>query len=550
MSVIVSLMGGLGFFLYGMKLMSEGLQKVAGSKMRSILEVFTKNRVIGLLVGIFFTALIQSSNATTVMVVSFVNSGLMKLAQAPGIILGANIGTTVTGQLIAFDLADIAPLFVIIGVLMVMFVKNNLTISRLGEVILGFGILFMGISGISGALNEAKEIPAVVNALGSLTNPFLAFLVGWVATAILQSNSATVGIIMLLAREGLMGLPICLFMMLGCNIGCTMSAILASFGCKKDAKRAACVHLLFNISGTIVCSIIFLLFGKQVVDFFMGISGNEAGRMIANANSIIKVCQVLLMLPFTPLLVKATYFIIRGNDEEDKKFELAYISSKHAMSPTTAVLQAVREMERMAETNLIRAMNTLVTRDQKEIDEVYRVEENINFLNKEITNYLVHLNQASLPTSDVMRIGALFHVVNDIERIGDHAENVADSAVQMTNDNVTFSKQGELDLSEMLDMVLKILDESIEMFAKNDLQHLQEIIDIENSIDQEERDLQQKHVERLTRNECTPEAGMIFSDLVSGLERVADHATNIAFSILDEDPEEKAAREAVAGAEK
>ena len=178
MSVIVSLMGGLGFFLYGMKLMSEGLQKVAGSKMRSILEVFTKNRVIGLLVGIFFTALIQSSNATTVMVVSFVNSGLMKLAQAPGIILGANIGTTVTGQLIAFDLADIAPLFVIIGVLMVMFVKNNLTISRLGEVILGFGILFMGISGISGALNEAKEIPAVVNALGSLTNPFLAFLVG------------------------------------------------------------------------------------------------------------------------------------------------------------------------------------------------------------------------------------------------------------------------------------------------------------------------------------------------------------------------------------
>ena len=607
MSVIVSLMGGLGFFLYGMKLMSEGLQKVAGSKMRSILEVFTKNRVIGLLVGIFFTALIQSSNATTVMVVSFVNSGLMKLAQAPGIILGANIGTTVTGQLIAFDLADIAPLFVIIGVLMVMFVKNNLTISRLGEVILGFGILFMGISGISGALNEAKESPAVVNALGSLTNPFLAFLVGWVATAILQSNSATVGIIMLLAREGLMGLPICLFMMLGCNIGCTMSAILASFGCKKDAKRAACVHLLFNISGTIVCSIIFLLFGNQVVDFFMGISGNEAGRMIANANSIIKVCQVLLMLPFTPLLVKATYFIIRGNDEEDKKFELAYISSKHAMSPTTAVLQAVREMgvllmlpftpllvkatyfiirgndeedkkfelayisskhamspttavlqavremermAQMAETNLIRAMNTLVTRDQKEIDEVYRVEENINFLNKEITNYLVHLNQASLPTSDVMRIGALFHVVNDIERIGDHAENVADSAVQMTNDNVTFSKQGELDLSEMLDMVLKILDESIEMFAKNDLQHLQEIIDIENSIDQEERDLQQKHVERLTRNECTPEAGMIFSDLVSGLERVADHATNIAFSILDEDPEEKAAREAVAGAEK
>ena len=179
-------------------------------------------------------------------------------------------------------------------------------------------VFCLWVSPVSQEPERSKRDPAVVNALGSLTNPFLAFLVGWVATAILQSNSATVGIIMLLAREGLMGLPICLFMMLGCNIGCTMSAILASFGCKKDAKRAACVHLLFNISGTIVCSIIFLLFGKQVVDFFMGISGNEAGRMIANANSIIKVCQVLLMLPFTPLLVKATYFIIRGNDEEDK----------------------------------------------------------------------------------------------------------------------------------------------------------------------------------------------------------------------------------------
>ncbi|MCI5648692.1 MAG: Na/Pi cotransporter family protein [Fusicatenibacter sp.] len=544
MDVVMSLVGGLGFFLYGMKLMSEGLQKVAGSKMRRILEVFTKNRVIGVLVGTFFTALIQSSNATTVMVVSFVNSGLMKLSQAPGIILGANIGTTVTGQLIAFDLADIAPLFVIIGVIMAMFIKNHMTISRLGEVILGFGILFMGISTISGALNVAKEIPMVVQILGSLTNPLVAFLVGWAATAILQSNSATVGIIMLLAREGLMELPVCLFMMLGCNIGCTMSAILASMGCKKDAKRAAAVHLLFNISGTIVCAIIFTLAGDYVVNFFLQISGNEPGRMIANANSIIKVCQVILMLPFTPLLVKMTYFLIRGTDKEEKKFELAYIGVKHGYSPTTAVLQAVREMERMAkmaETNLIRAMNTLVTHDQKEIDEVYRVEENINFLNKEITNYLVHLNQATLPTDDVMRIGALFHVVNDIERIGDHAENVADASVQMIDDEVVFSKQGERDLSDMLDMVLKILDFSIEMFAKDDRQHVQEIMDLENSIDQEERDLQQKHVERLTRNECTPEAGMIFSDLISGLERVADHSTNIAFSILDEDPEEAAA---------
>ncbi|MCI6432640.1 MAG: Na/Pi cotransporter family protein [Oliverpabstia sp.] len=540
MSIIMSLVGGLGFFLYGMKMMSEGLQKVAGSKMRSILEVFTKNRVIGVLVGTFFTALIQSSNATTVMVVSFVNSGLMKLAQAPGIILGANIGTTVTGQLIAFDLADIAPLFVIVGVIMAMFIKDHMTVSRLGEVILGFGILFMGISAISGALTEAKEIPEVVQALSSLSNPFVAFIVGCIATAILQSNSATVGIIMLLAREGLVELPVCLFMMLGCNIGCTMSAILASVGCKKDAKRAACIHLLFNISGTIVCAIILIIAGDVVVNFFMEISGNEAGRMIANANSIIKVGQVILMLPFTQWLVKAACLVIPGDDKKEEEFELLYIGNKHAFSPTTAVLQAVRELERMANmaiTNLERAMNTLISHDQKELDEVYRVEKNIDYMNKEITNYLVHLNQSKLPIDDVMSIGSLFHVVNDIERIGDHAENVADASIMMRDDEVVFSKDGEQDLIHMMGMVQKIVNYSVEMFSKNDRQHLQEILVLEDQIDQEERILQQKHVERLTQNECTPEAGMIFSDIISGLERVADHATNIAFSILDEDPE-------------
>lgn len=542
MHILMSLVGGLGFFLYGMKMMSEGLQKVAGTKMRSILEVFTRNRVIGVLVGTFFTALIQSSNATTVMVVSFVNSGMMKLAQTPGIILGANIGTTVTGQLIAFDLEDIAPLFVIVGVILAMFVKNNLTVSRLGEVVLGFGMLFMGIAGISGALAEAKEIPEVVAVLGALKNPFLAFLVGWVGTAILQSNSATVGIIMLLAREGLVALPVCLFMMLGCNIGCTMSAMLASVGCKKDAKRAAVIHLLFNISGTIVCAVLFVLAGDTVIDFFMRISGNEAGRMIANANSIIKVCQVLLILPFTQWLVKASYLLVRGSDKEEEKFEMHYIGRKHGFSPTTAVLQAVREMERMANMaleNLTHAMENLEKYDQKKLDEVYQVEKQIDYMNREITNYLVHLNQSSLPIDDAMSIGGLFHVVNDIERIGDHAENMADAAVTMKEDQVVFSREGKQDLAHMAGKVFTIISYAVEMFSKNDRRYMQAILDLENEIDQEERMLQKKHVERLTQGECTPEAGMIFSDVISGLERVADHATNIAFSMLEEDPDEK-----------
>lgn len=542
MSIVIALAGGLGFFLYGMKMMSEGLQKAAGSKMRGILEVFTKNRVIGVLVGTFFTALIQSSNATTVMVVSFVNSGLMKLSQAAGIILGANIGTTVTGQLISFNLSDIAPIFVIVGVVMVMFVKNHITVNRIGEVILGFGILFMGISAISASLNEAKEIPAVVNALSSLSNPFFAIIAGWIATAILQSNSATVGIIMLLAREGLVNdLSICLYMMMGCNIGCTTSAILASIGGKKDAKRAAMIHLLFNICGTAIFLIILGVASQPVVQFFMSISGNDAGRMVANANSIVKVAQVIVMLPFTQWLVKATHWIIRGEDKDDEDFELLYIGNKHIFSPTTAVLQAVREMERMgnmAVANLTRAMNALVTLDDKDVETVYQVEKNIDYMNHQITNYLVDLNQSKLPIDDIKSIGGLFHVVNDIERIGDHAENVADAAVMRKNGDLHFSKEGKEDLSQMLDMVIKITTYAIEMFAKNNQEHMQDILTLEDQIDEKERELQQKHIERLTKGECTPEAGMIFSDIVSGLERVADHATNIAFSILEEDPEE------------
>ncbi|NCB91684.1 MAG: Na/Pi cotransporter family protein [Clostridia bacterium] len=542
MNIVISLVGGLGLFLYGMKMMSDGLQKVTGAKMRSILEVFTRNRVIGVLVGTFFTALIQSSNATTVMVVSFVNSGLMKVSQSAGIILGANIGTTVTGQIIAFDLADIAPLFIIIGVIMAVFVKRHLTINRLGEIILGFGLLFLGISTMSGALDQAKEIPQFVSVLAALKNPFLAFAVGFVATAILQSNSVMVGIIMLLAREGMMQLPVCLYMMLGCNIGCTMSAVLASIGCRKDAKRAASLHLMFNIFGTCICALTLIFAGDYVVGFFMRISGNEAGRMIANANSIIKVCEVLILLPLAPIFVKLSYLLISGHDEEEEEFELVYIGNQYVFSPTTAVLQAIREMERMADmalTNLVRAMNTLIDHNQKELEEVRQTERNIDYLNKEITNYLVHINQSELPIDDAMSIGALFHVVNDIERIGDYAQNTADASARMRDSEISFSKNGIRDLSEMLDMVLKILTYSNEMFSYNDRRHMVDILSLENEIDEKERELQERHIERLTQNECTPEAGMIFSDLLSELERVADHATNIAFSILEEDPDER-----------
>lgn len=546
MEILMTFVGGLGFFLYGMKMMSEGLQKAAGPKMRSILEMFTRNRLVGVLVGTFFTALIQSSNAATVMIVSFVNSGLMQLGQTVGILMGANIGGTVTGQLIAFDLASIAPLFVMAGVLMVLLEKWHPATGRLGQVLLGFGILFVGISWISRGLVQIHQLPEAAWIFRIPANPLVAFLAGWIVTGVLQSGSSTAGIVVLLAREGVLELPICLFLLLGCNMGCTSSAILASLGGKKDARRAALTNFLFCGAGSAVWAVVFLLAGTPLTELLMKISGNDAGWMVANANTIIMVGQTIVLLPLSGWLLKAAMRLVPGNDGGEEEFELTYIGGRSVFSPTTAVLQAVRELERMGElasSNLTRAMHALATRDRKELKEVRQVETHIDFLNQSITHYLVNLNQSTLPIDDAKSIGGLFHVVNDMERIGDYAVRVADASEILMDNDLEFSRESERDLFHLLNMVSKILSYSIQMFSHNDRQHLEEILALKEAIDREEKVVQQRHVERLTQNVCSPEAGMFFSDIVSGLERVADHAANIAFSILEEDPAEIAGRE-------
>lgn len=542
-SVLLSMAGGLGLFLFGMKLMSEGIEKAAGAKLRGILEFFTTNRFTGMLVGIVFTAVIQSSSACTVMVVSFVNSGLMNLYQAAGVILGANIGTTVTSQLVSFNLSEIAPVFLLGGVIAVMFVKNNM-IKKIGEIVLGFGVLFMGLSGMSGAMAGLRGDPAVVHLFASLTSPFLAVLLGTVVTTVIQSSSVTVSIVLLMANQGLLELPVCMYIMLGCNIGACASATLASLAGKKDAKRAAMIHLLFNVVGTIIFYLIFLVAVDPIVGMFNSISGGNPGRCVANAHTIIKIVQVILLFPFSGLLVKMTYIVVPGDDQkvgDRDSFQLKYIGDKVVFNPATAVVEVIKEIERMAglaSENLNRAMNALITLDEEDIEEVYAVEKNINFLNHAITNYLVKINQTTLPIEDLKSIGALFHVVNDIERIGDHAENVADSARQRKVKGTSFSKDAQKEMGEMLDMVNKIVRYSIDMFATSNEEHMGEIMELEDAIDEKERELQQLHVERLTKNECTPEAGMLFSDIVSGLERVSDHATNIAFAILHSDSDD------------
>lgn len=537
MSIFLSMAAGLGLFLFGMDLMSDSIEKVAGAKLRRILEIFTNNRFMGMLVGIIFTGIVQSSSACTVMVVSFVNSGLMNLYQAAGVIFGANIGTTVTSQLISFNLAEIAPFFLLAGVLIMMFCKKE-QVRKIAEVIIGFGILFVGLNTMSDAMSGMKNVPEIVNLLSSLKNPFMGTLVGFLLTAIIQSSSVTVSIVLLLASQNLLALPITLYIIMGCNIGSCVTALLASLSGKKDAKRAAFIHFLFNVIGTCIMYVVLLLAEDSIVNLIQSISADN-GRFVANAHTIIKITQVVILFPFANFIVKLACLCVPGEDAKvgyRENYQLKYIGEKTVFNSTTAVVNVINEIERMASLaneNLNRAMNALITLDEEDIETVYEVEKNINFLNHSITDYMVKINQSTLPIEDLKRIGALFHVVNDIERIGDHAENVADAAKQRKESGVEISKVAQRELGEMLDMVNKIIQYSIDMFAKHDETHMQDIIDLEDKVDLKERELQQAHVERLTRGECTPQAGMIFSDVISGLERVSDHATNIAFSIVD-----------------
>lgn len=538
-TILLELAGGLGLFLFGMSLMSEGIEKAAGAKLRNILELFTKNRFMGLIVGTIFTGIIQSSSACTVMVVSFVNSGLMTLTQAAGVIFGANIGTTVTSQLVSFNLSKVAPVFVLAGVIVVMFVKNE-TAKKIGDIVLGFGVLFMGLSAMSSSMSGLKESQDVVNALSGLDNPLVAVLLGTVVTSIIQSSSVTVSIILLMANQGLLGLDICLYVILGCNIGACTSAVIASLNGKKNAKRAALIHLLFNIIGTIILYVMLVVSSGPIIDLIQSISADN-GRFVANAHTLIKIFQVIVLFPFSGLIVKLTYLIVPGEDQKisyRESYTLKYIGDKVVFNPATAVINVIKELERMADLageNLNRAMNALITLDLDDIVEVKEVENNINYLNKSITDYMVKINQSTLPIEDLKSIGALFHVVNDIERVGDHAKNVAENALMRKEQNIDISRDAQMEMGEMLDVVLDCYRYSVEMFAHGKTEHMQDILKLEEKIDLKERELQQAHVNRLTKNQCTPEAGMVFSDVIGSLERIADHAVNIAFAIKDSD---------------
>lgn len=539
--IVLELMGGLGLFVFGMTYMSHGIEKVAGNKLRGILAAFTRNRFLGLLVGLFFTGMIQSSSAATVMVVSFVNSGLMQLSEACGIILGANIGTTVTAILVAFRLSAVAPVFVFLGAFMINFIKKPV-INKSGEIVFGFGVLFVGISTMSSAMAELREIPEVIDMLANFANPVLGVLLGLVITSVVQSSSVTVSILVVMASQGLVDLPVCMFVILGCNIGACTSAVLASFGGSKNAKRAALIHLLFNIFGTILMFVLLVLFDNQIEEIIRFVSGRGTdagtlGRNIATAHFLFKVFQVIVFYPFMDLIIKCTFRLVPGEDEDtsDKNYTLQFIGAVNP-NPTVASYLAVQEMERMAHLaydNLNLAVECLKTRDEKKMKKVFDTENYIDFLDEKISDYLIEINQDTLPIADANLISAYFHVVNGIESIGDHAERIAAIVPQLNENDIQFSDKSMKELKEMMGKINEILALSLEMFVTGQTTHMQEVTDLENEIDKIERKLQSKHIQRLSKGKCSAHAGIFFSDVVSGLERVSDHATNIALSVIE-----------------
>jgi len=548
--VIFSLAGGLGLFLYGMKLMSDGLTNVAGAKLRTVLEKMTKNVVIGTLVGLFFTAVIQSSSATTVLVVSFVNAELMNLYQASGIIMGANIGTTATGLLMTINLSEIAPLIVFIGVIMVQFCKKQ-SIQNVGQVVLGFGVLFVGLTSMSTAMEAMRSSPIVVDTLTSLSNPIIAVFIGIIVTAILQSASAMVGILIVLASQGLVSLEMSFYLTLGCNIGCCVSAILASLGGSVNAKRAAAIHLTINIIGTIVMGVLLAIFMPQMISFITHLTGSATatgdalaaalGKDVAYSNTIFKIFQILLVLPFYKQIVKLTTIIIPDKKESKQEFGLQYIGGQNSFSPAIAIPQVIHEVERMAEIsrkNLNLAVNSLLEVDISTIDEIKKNEEHIDYLNHAIFEYLNHINQLPLPEEDRKMVGPLFHVIADLERIGDHASTVSNITITCEKKQYKFTDLHKVEIRELLTMVNSELELSLEMFTQKSLDHLSEILKLEDLIDQKEDSLQKAYLKDIKRKETAPREGMLYSDLAAALERVGDHATNIAFSILNDDSEE------------
>jgi phosphate:Na+ symporter len=528
---VLFMLGGLGIFLFGMKIMGDGLELAAGPKLKVLIEKLTKNKYMGVLVGLITTALIHSSAATTVMIVGLVNTGFMNLIQAASVIMGANIGTAVAALMLAIPFEEIAPVFIFLGVSMIYFLTKN-SIKNIGQIISGFGMLFWGISLMSGAMANLGQLEGFKQIIIFLSNPLFGFFAGIVITAIIHSSSAIMGILLSMGGTGIQ-LSSVIFIIYGQNIGTCITALMASIGTNKTAKRAALIHLLFNTIGSMIFIIITL-----VLPFTFWIEKLAPGSVITQipiAHIIFNVLTTAIMLPFSNLMIKATFRLVPGEDEVQEGQKLVYLDDRILKTPSIAISQLLKEVERMANlarNNFKHAMKSFFDKNQKKVKKVYKNEETINFLNRNITTYLVKMNGLDISDKDKKLIGSLFSVLNDIERIGDHCENICELAEMLIDGRADLSATALAEIDGLKVMVESILNDAIFVFFTNNQE--EDLIDIisktENEIDYRTEKFKEAHIERLNRGNCSPISGTIFMELLISLERIADHAISISFS--------------------
>ncbi|NLD88195.1 MAG: Na/Pi cotransporter family protein [Clostridiales bacterium] len=533
---LFAFLGGLGMFLYGMYIMSEGLELAAGDRLRSLLEKMTKNRFLGVLVGAGVTAIIQSSSATTVMVVGFVNAKLMDLSQAIGVIMGANIGTTITAQILAFNISSYAPLILFIGAAMFMFMKKKL-MKNIGVIILGAGGLFVGMSIMSDSLAPLKNNEAFVSILSAFENPVLSVLSGAFFTAIIQSSSAAVGIVQAFASQGVLSFDVAVFIVMGMNIGTCITAVLASLSAGRASKRAALMHVLFNVIGTILFGTALLIF-PSIIRGIESLSPGEPSRQIANLHLIFNICTTVVLFPFASLIVKLVKLIIplKGEGKLAEK-RLVYLDKNIVLTPSIAVTQAHREVCRMGHItceNYEKAINAFFTMNDDLAKEILEVEDTINYLNHQIAGCIVHLRALGLNDADLQKLGMMFHVINDIERIGDHAENIAEYELIASSEKMRISEVGLAELKIMANRSLDMFKEGLSIYENENFSRLPIASEIEEEVDVLQETLINNHINRLMEERCDPRGGVMFIDMVTDLERCADHAINIAYSIKGE----------------
>ena len=537
----LSFIGGLGLFLFGMEYMGEGLQKAAGPKMKKLLSILTSNRLLGVLVGAGVTALIQSSSATTVMIVGFVNAGLMSLKQAVGVIMGANIGTTITAWIVSLGEwtsflkpSVLAPLCIAVGIALIMFAKKQ-GAKHAGIILFGFGTLFLGLDMMSDAAKPLRELEAVKNMFVVLgRNPILGILAGAGVTAIIQSSSASVGILQALALAGLVPWNSAIYIILGQNIGTCITAILSSIGANINAKRAAAIHFIFNFLGSII-------FGIVAVVIFTFVAPGLGSQMIdvtqiSIVHTIFNVVNTLILFPFAGSLVYLAEHLVKGKNEV-KPGELQHLDERMFETPSFAVENAVKEVVRMGEiakNNMEVAMQALFEKNKDKVQEVFDTEREINELQNGINQYLVKLSNISLTEKESLRVTNLFHIVSDIERIGDHADNIAELATTMIEDDSKFSDEARKELTRINEMGTQCLETALKAYEVTDDRLAKKAIVLEDNVDKLESNMRTNHIKRLVQKVCEPMAGIAFLDTLNNIERISDHASNIAQVVLEE----------------